>query len=60
MNFEQTLLSAQNGDEKAILELMQMYRPLLIKNSIVNGQLDEDLYQELCIIALKCMKGFRW
>lgn len=60
MNFEQTLRCAQNGDERAVMIIMQMYRPLLIKNAIVNGQLDEDLYQELCIVALKCIKGFRW
>lgn len=60
MNFEQTLRCAQSGDERAVMKIMQMYRPLLIKNAIVNGQLDEDLYQELCIVALKCIKGFRW
>ena len=47
MNFEHLLRCAQGGDEHAVAEILQMYRPLLIKNSIIQGQLDEDLYQEL-------------
>ena len=60
MNFEHLLRCAQGGDEHAVAEILQMYRPLLIKNSIIQGQLDEDLYQELCLIVLKCNKHFRW
>lgn len=58
MNFEQTLQHAQNGEKHAIMEILQIYRPLLIKNSIIQGNFDEDLYQELCIVVLKCIKGF--
>ena len=60
MNIEHLLRCAQDGDEHAVAEILQMYRPLLIKNSIIQGQLDEDLYQELCLIVLKCIKHFRW
>lgn len=60
MNFEQLLKYAQDGDEHAVAEILQMYRPLLIKNSIIQGQLDEDLYQEMCLIVLKCIKQFWW
>lgn len=59
MDFEHLLQCAQGGDEYAVAEILRMYRPLLIKNSIIQGQFDEDLYQELCLIVLKCIKHFQ-
>ena len=53
MNFECLLLSAKAGNEDAITAILQMYRPLLLKYAIIDGVLDEDLYQELSIILLK-------
>ena len=47
------------GDEDAILEIFEMYRPLLIKNALVEGIFDEDLYQELTAELLKCIRYFR-
>ena len=47
MNFETLLLRAKDRDEDAVLEIAEMYRPLLVKNSIIDGYFDEDLYQEL-------------
>lgn len=49
MNFECLLLSAKAGNEDAITTILQMYRPLLLKYAIIDGVLDEDLYQELSI-----------
>ncbi len=59
MRFKDLLLQAKAGDEKAFDELLIMYRPLLLKESIVDGVFDEDLYQELCIVFLRCIKRFR-
>ncbi len=59
MRFMDLLLQAKAGDEKAFDELLIMYRPLLLKESIVDGVFDEDLYQELCIVFLRCIKRFR-
>ena len=59
MRFKDLLLQAKAGDEKAFDELLIMYRPLLLKESIVDGIFDEDLYQELCIVFLRCIKRFR-
>lgn len=59
MNFKDLLLSAKSGDNKALTELLLMYRPLLLKESIVDGVFDEDLFQELCIVFLKCVRRFR-
>lgn len=59
MRFKDLLLQSKGGDEKAFGELLIMYRPLLLKESIVDGIFDEDLYQELCIVFLRCIKRFR-
>lgn len=59
MNFECLLLSAKAGNEDAITAILQMYRPLLLKDAIIDGVLDEDLYQELSIILLKAISLFR-
>lgn len=59
MNFECLLLSAKAGNGDAITTILQMYRPLLLKYAIIDGVLDEDLYQELSIILLKAIKLFK-
>ncbi len=59
MNFKDLLLQAQAGKESAIEEILARYRPLLLKESICDGVLDEDLYQELCITLLSCIRNFR-
>ena len=58
MNFEEVLSRAQMGDQEAILQILEMFRPLLIKNSLINGRFDEDLYQELRIEVLKCIRTY--
>ena len=59
MIFEILLRQAQLGNFDAITELCEMYKPLLIKNAIVDGVFDEDLYQELVEELLKCIRRFR-
>lgn len=59
MNFEELLIQAQRGNETALEEILTRYRPLLAKESICNGFFDEDLYQELCMIVIKCVRCFR-
>lgn len=59
MDFRMLLLSAQAGSAEAVERLLILYRPLLLKESVVEGQFDEDLYQELCIVFLRCIHGFR-
>ncbi len=58
MNFNELLLLAKTGEQTAVERLLTMYRPLLLKESIINGVLDEDLYQELCIVFLRCIRQF--
>lgn len=59
MNFDELLLRAKSGDERAVIDMLEMYKPLLIKSSVLNGSFDEDLYQELCIVLLKCIHQFK-
>lgn len=58
MSFEDMLLRAKLGDEIARGWLLEKYKPLLIKTSIIDKRFDEDLYQELCIILIKCVEKF--
>ena len=58
MTFRELLLLAKAGDQTAMTNLLMMYQPLLLKESIVDGVLDEDLYQELCIVFLRCVRYF--
>lgn len=59
MNFKELLLRAKADDQTAIETLLKMYKPLLVKNAILNGNFDEDLYQELCITLIKSIRLFR-
>ncbi len=58
MTFIELFQKAKEQDAAAVEELLLMYQPLLLKESIVDGILDEDLYQELCIVFLHCVKMF--
>lgn len=58
MTFKELLVRARAGDQSAVENLLIMYQPLLLKESIVDGVLDEDLYQELCIVFLQCIRKF--
>ena len=56
--FRDLLLAAKGGDEGAFSELLEIYKPLLIRYSMINGQFNEDLYQEQCITLLRCISTF--
>lgn len=58
MNFKELLLQAKFGDRTATTELLMLYQPFLLKESIIDGILDEDLYQELCIVFMRCIDRF--
>ena len=59
MSFCDILISAKYGEEAAMKELLNMYKPMLMKYAIINGMFDEDLYQELCIVVVKCVRLYR-
>ena len=59
MNFKELLIRAKDNDENAITEIVTMYKPLLVKESIINGVFDEDLYQELWLTLLMCIRKIK-
>ncbi len=59
MAFGNLFRQAKADNQQAIEELLMMYQPLLLKESIVNGVLDEDLYQELCLVFIRCIREFK-
>lgn len=59
MSFKDILLRAKLGDETAKVMILEQYKPMLIKGSIINGQFDEDLYQEQCMVLMKCIELFQ-
>lgn len=59
MSFYEVLLRAKCGDHAAAEKLFAMYRPLLVKESILFGTFDEDLYQELCLQMYICIQKFK-
>lgn len=59
MSFKDLLLRAQSGDRQAEQDILEMYKPLLVKESVLNGVFDEDMYQELCLTMIYCIRGFR-
>ncbi len=59
MNFKELLLRAQADDQQAKEKLLSLSQPLLMKEAVINGVFDEDVYQELCITLLTCIKRFK-
>ena len=59
MNFKELLLRAQADDQQAKEKLLSLYQPLLMKEAVINGVFDEDVYQEFCITLLTCIKRFK-
>lgn len=59
MGFDELLFRVKMNDKQAIEQITEIYRPLIIKNALVNGVFDEDLYQELMVELLKCIRTFQ-
>ena len=58
MTFEELLLKAKTGDKKAKEDTFQMYKPLLVKKSMLDKVFSEDLYQELSETVMECIIKF--
>ena len=59
MSFPELLLLAKDGQSFAVERIIVKYRPLLTSESIVNGIFDEDLYQEMTLILMHCIRKFK-
>ena len=60
MGFRTLLQRAKGKDVQAMAELVTMYRPLVVKLSIMDGALDEDLYQDLMATLVRCIWKIRF
>ena len=58
MEFKEVLYRAKEMDDTATLQIMEMFRPLLLKYAKVNNQVDEDLYEENDCSLILCIKKF--
>ena len=58
MNFKELLSRAKDDDLQAKEILLERYKALLMKESIIDGVFDEDLYQDLCVTLLDCIRKF--
>ena len=56
--FKVLLQKAKQGEKKAKLEIIEIYRPLMLKSAFVGGRFDEDLYQEYIYTILLCIRKF--
>ena len=54
--FKEILIKAQSGDSDAMTTLLEMYMPLINKHSYIDGQLDEDLRQNIILEIVKSIK----
>jgi len=59
MDFDEIIRNAKCGDSDSVEKLIKMYSPLLYSKSIVDGKFDEDLYQELNLTFLRCVRKFQ-
>lgn len=59
MNFKELLSRAKDDDPQAKETLLERYKALLVKEAVLDGMFDEDLYQELCVTLLECIHKFR-
>ena len=58
MEFKELIIRARRGENSAQEQLLELYKPLLSKEAIVDGVFDEDLYQELCLRFIRCIEKF--
>lgn len=47
--FREILAGARNGGEKEMEQIYEIYMPVIKKNSIIAGKMDEDLKQYLML-----------
>ena len=57
MTFPELLLDARVNIASRE-QMFEMYKPMLVKESICEGEFDEDLYQELIEVLLRCIRTF--
>lgn len=49
---------AQNGKKDSIEMILKLFEPLMYRNSFIDGEFNEDCFQELRIKLINCIKSF--
>lgn len=58
-NFQKMLEQAISGNQNALENILNLYMPLIDKNSIINGILDEDCKQFILIQVYCAIQKFK-
>mgnify|MGYP005779603629 CR=1 FL=1 len=58
-DFNETLRLATQGDLSSVEQIIRRYQPLINKNSICNGRLDEDLRQYIELQIFRKISKFK-
>lgn len=58
--FKELITLAKIGDINALEKAIEMFKPCINKNSFVNGEFNEDIFQELNIELIRCIKKFAY
>lgn len=57
--FELTLTQAVNGDNEAVMRIIELYEPLINNTSIIDGKFDEDLKQFILLRIVRKISKFK-
>ena len=58
MGFRELLNRAKKMDDAAMVEIIELYNPLLYKYAYVNNEFDRDLYAEFVYRLIICVVKF--
>ncbi|MBC8612304.1 helix-turn-helix domain-containing protein [Blautia faecis] len=58
MGFRELLNRAKTMDDTAMVQIIELYNPLLFKYANVNCQFDQDLYEEFVYRLIICVVKF--
>lgn len=58
MGFRELLNRAKTMDDTAMVQIIELYNPLLYKYANVNSQFDQDLYEEFVCRLIICVVKF--
>ena len=58
MSFKDLVIEAQKGNNEAMIEIIEMYMQVVNKHSYVDGEIDEDLRQEIILKIITNIKKF--
>ena len=58
MSFKDLVIEAQQGNNEAMTEIIEMYMQVVNKHSYIDGEIDEDLRQEIILKIITNIKKF--